>query len=139
MALTLGSGPFSRQPGGAFNFRREGPASTLYLERSPRWIRGFLGDQVVLDSRDVRLLHETNHLPTYYFPREDVRGELIESDTHTRCPWKGEASYYHLRVGDRLVEDAIWYYPEPLAGAAGLTGLVAFYWGKLDRWMEEDE
>jgi uncharacterized protein (DUF427 family) len=139
MSLTIGTGPLSRQPAPT-NFHRDGPASALYLHPSPRWVRGYVGDQLVVSSTRAALLHESGHLPVYYFPREDVRADLLEdSDTHTHCPYKGDASYHHLRVGDRLIEDAVWYYPEPLDAAPWLQGLVAFYFGKLDRWMEEEE
>lgn len=68
---------------------------------------------------------------TSYFPRQDVRTELLEpSDTEYTCPWKGEADYFHLRVGDELVEDAAWSYPEPKPAAAQIAGHVAFDQGK---------
>src|SRR5262249_29545778 len=140
MSPPVGPGPLPKNPGGPANFEREGPSSALYLDPSPRWLRGYAGDELVLSSRRAALLHETGHLPVYYVPREDVRGELLEdSETHTRCPFKGEASYFHLRVGHRLIEAAAWYYPDPIETAPWLEGLVAFYFGKLDRWMEEDE
>jgi uncharacterized protein (DUF427 family) len=76
MSLTLGTGPFGSNSAGSFNFERaEGPVE--YLERSPRWVRGRLGGETVVDSRDVRLLHESNRLPVWLFPEEDVRLELL--------------------------------------------------------------
>lgn len=73
-------------------------------------------------------------------PEEDLRHDLLEpSDTRTRCPHKGEASYRSLRVGDRFEEDAVWTYPEPIDPAAFLAGHAAFNWGKLDEWRVEDE
>src|SRR3712207_7875119 len=47
---------------------------------------------------------------------------LFRSDHHTHCPIKGEASYYSLRVGDRLAENAAWHYPDPIEGAPPLEG-----------------
>jgi uncharacterized protein (DUF427 family) len=64
---------------------------------------------------------------------------LEPSQKHTRCPKKGQASYYSLRVGERVVKDAAWYYPDPIEGADGLKDLLAFYWDRIDRWFEEDE
>src|SRR5262249_7813593 len=55
------------------------------------------------------------------------------------CPKKGDASYYSVRVGDRRAENAAWYYPEPVEGAEPIAGHVAFYFHRLDRWLEEDE
>jgi uncharacterized protein (DUF427 family) len=87
------------------------------------------------------LLQESGHQPVYYFPFEDVRSDvLVPSDRHTRCPRKGKASYYDIRVGDRVVKDGAWYYPSVIDGAPPqLAGLIAFYWNRMDQWIEEDE
>jgi uncharacterized protein (DUF427 family) len=88
----------------------------------------------------VKLLHEHAHLPVWYFPLEDVRQDLLEpTDRHTHCPKKGDASYYDLRAGDREVPAGAWYYPEPLAGTPPIKDLLAFYWDRMDHWLEEDE
>lgn len=136
-----GTGPFSRTPAGAFNFELPPAGSVIYLEPSPRRIRVFVGEQTVADSRRAYLLHESGLQPIYYFPPDDVRSDLLEpTDRHTRCPKKGEASYYTIRAGERVVENGAWYYPEVLPGApVALKGLVAFYFDRMDRWMEEAE
>ena len=65
-----------------------------------------------------------------YFPLSAVKREFLRaSDTHTRCPWKGIASYYEV-VGDGKVnDDAAWYYPEPSSLAAHTKDHVAFWHG----------
>ena len=60
---------------------------------------------------------------------------LRETDHTTHCPWKGDTLYYALSD----VEKAAWTYPEPLAGMERLRGLVAFHFGALDEWLEEDQ
>jgi|SRR3954447_882461 uncharacterized protein (DUF427 family) len=140
MSLMLGTGPFGQHPAGEFNREMPERRGLILFEDSPRRIRGVLGDQTVVDSRRVKLLHEYAHLPIYYFPREDVRLDLLEpTDHHTRCPYKGEASYWTIRAGEHVAENAVWGYPEPLDDAPPLADYVAFYWNKLDRWYEEDE
>lgn len=140
MTLTIGTGPFGPQSTGAFNFHREGPAHVLYLEGSPRWVRGELAGETVVDSKRPKLLHETGLLPVYYFPEADVRSDLLEATDHTtHCPFKGDARYHTVRVGDRVAENAVWSYPEPIEGCPPLDGYLAFYWKALDRWFEEDE
>ena len=140
MGLMSGTGPLGRNPAGTFNFQAPAPGKAMYMERSPKWVRVVLGDETIADSRNTLLLQESGHQPIYYFPPEDVRADVLEpADRHTRCPKKGEASYYTIRVGERVEEAAAWYYPEPLAGAEPLEGLIAFYWGRMDRWLEEDE
>lgn len=141
MSLTLGSGPFSEHRGGEFNFEVSAPRDhTLYLEDSPRRVRAMLGGETIADSRRVKLLHETNHLPIYYFPEEDVRTDLLEANDHTtHCPFKGDATYRSVRVGDEFAENAAWSYPEPLESCPPIAGYVAFYRDSMDKWLEEDE
>jgi len=79
-------------------------------------------------------------LPQWYLPLADIGAYLlVESSTTTHCPFKGDASYFSLQVGDRFVEDAIWTYRTPLAEAAWLDGLAGFYFDRLDTWYQEDD
>lgn len=140
VTLTVGSAPFGPQPAGVFNFPIADRKRTLYFEDSPRRVRGRFAGETVVDSGRVKLLHEYGHLPVYYFPEADVRMDLLEATEHrSRCPRKGEAVYWSVRVGDRVTENAVWSYPEPIAGAPPLEGYLAFYWNKIDQWFEEDE
>ena len=141
MTLTIGTGPFGDQGEKAFNFEVEAPRNhVLYFEDSPRRVRVMLGGETVADSRRVKLMHETRHLPVYYFPEEDVRMDLLEVTDHTTtCPFKGEASYWSVRVGENVAENAVWSYQEPMESAPPIAGYLAFYWRKMDRWYEEDE
>ena len=141
MTLTIGTGPFGDQGDKAFNFGARAPEGhVLYFEGSPRRVRVAFGGETVADSRRVKLMHEAGLLPVYYFPEEDVRMDLLEATDHTtHCPFKGDASYWTVRVGERVAEDAVWSYPEPLEDAPPLKGYLAFYWRKMDHWYEEDE
>ncbi len=134
MALTLGSGPFGKQSTGAFNFDTSVlKPHTLYFEDSPKRVRAVFNGETVVDSRRAKLMHETGHLPVYYFPEEDIRGDLLEPSDHTtHCPFKGDASYRSARVGDRVAGDAVWHYPNPEQKFAPLAGYAAFYWDKMD-------
>lgn len=116
---------------------RRGP---LRVEPANRRVRVFLGGGLIADSDRVLLQMEDRHLPVYYFPVEDVRGDALErTDKRTRCDIKGEASYWTIRVGDRSAENAAWGYEDPVPQAARLAGHVAFYWDKMDAWFEEDD
>lgn len=140
MTLTIGTGPFGPQPAGECNFRKEGPEHDLYFEDSPRWVRVELDGETIASSTRMKLLHETGLLPVYYFPIEDVRTEFLEDgDRTTHCPFKGDARYWNVRVGDEVNENGAWNYPEPKDGAPDLSGYVAFYWNAMDHWYEEDE
>jgi uncharacterized protein (DUF427 family) len=140
MSLTTGTGPLSRQPAGVFNATIDGPKNTIYFEDFPRRIRAELGGEVIIDTVRGKLLHETGLHAVLYVPIDDVREDAIEPTDHsTHCPYKGDASYWTLSAGGKVVENALWGYPEPLEGAPPLAGYVAAYWGKLDAWYEEDE
>jgi uncharacterized protein (DUF427 family) len=140
MGLTYGTGPLGPKPAGTFNFEPPPPGRALYLEPTPKRIRVQVGGETIADSRRAMMLHEGGHQPTYYFPPEDVRVDVLEpSDRHTHCPKKGDASYYTIRVGDTVVEAGAWYYPDPIEGTPPIKGLIAFYWNRMERWLEEDE
>jgi uncharacterized protein (DUF427 family) len=141
MTLTIGTGPFGDQGEKTFNFDVQAPGDhVLYFEDSPRRVRVVFGGETVADSRRVKLMHETRYLPVYYFPEEDVRMDLLEATDHTtRCPFKGDASYWSVRVGEKVAENAVWSYPEPIETAPPIAGYLAFYWRKMDHWYEEAE
>ncbi|HZO58080.1 MAG TPA: DUF427 domain-containing protein [Solirubrobacterales bacterium] len=140
MSLTVGTAPFGQRPGGVFNFEVPRKQGVIWFEDSPRRIRARLGGETVVDSRHAKLLHEHAHLPIYYFPQDEVRMDLlVPTDRHTTCPYKGEASYWSVHAGGKVAENAVWSYPEPLADAPPLAGFMAFYWDKMDEWLEEDE
>ncbi|MEA2353782.1 MAG: hypothetical protein QOJ14_2196 [Thermoleophilaceae bacterium] len=140
MSLTRGTGPFAPRRAGVFNFELGRTKGLIYFEDSPRRIRAILAGETIVDSRRSKLLHEQGKLPIHYFPEDEVRTELLEpTDHHTHCPWKGDASYWSVRVGDTVAENAVWGYPEPLPDAPPLAGHLAFYWDSMDEWLEEDE
>jgi uncharacterized protein (DUF427 family) len=141
MTLTIGTGPFGDQGDKTFNFEVRAPRDhVLFFEDSPRRVRVMFGGETVADSRRVKLMHEQGHLPVYYFPRADVRMDLLEVTNHTtHCPFKGDASYWSVSVGDRAAENAVWGYPEPIDTALPLADYLAFYWNMMDHWYEEDE
>jgi uncharacterized protein (DUF427 family) len=139
MSLTLGSGPLGGRPP-ASNYTFEAPAHKLLFQPDGRRLRALVGDTVVLDTTGMHLLHETGILPVPYVPIADVDPGLLErTQTTTHCPFKGDASYWSLRVGDDVREDAVWAYEQPLEPASWLRGFAALYANKIDRWLVEDE
>ena len=117
-----------------------GPELRYRWEDSRRRVRVVFAGVTVADSKRVMLLHEFGRLPIFYFPIEDVRRDVMEaSDHHTSSSLKGEASYWTIRVGDRVAENAAWSYQNPPADGPQVTGYMAFYWNKMDAWYEEDE
>jgi uncharacterized protein (DUF427 family) len=109
-------------------------------EDSRRRVRTVFGGVTIADSSHVMLLHEAGRLPVFYFPIEDVRMDVMESTEHTTfSPLKGNASYWTIRVGDRVAEKAAWSYLNPLPDGPKIKDYLAFYWNQMDAWYEEDE
>jgi uncharacterized protein (DUF427 family) len=98
-----------------------------------RHVRISLDGEVLAESTRAMALFESN-LPTrWYIPREDVTAELEPTDTVTRCPYKGIASYYAVRrQNGETVKDLIWHYDEPLRGVDGITGRLCFFNERVD-------
>jgi uncharacterized protein (DUF427 family) len=82
-------------------------------------------DTIIAES-DQTVVVEGNH----YFPPETIKKEYFRaSDTRSTCPWKGLASYYHVQVGDKVNQDAAWYYPDPKEAAQSIKNHIAFWRG----------
>ncbi|CAN5595510.1 DUF427 domain-containing protein [soil metagenome] len=75
---------------------------------------------------DDTVIVDGNH----YFPADSIHREYFSlTDTHTTCGWKGEASYYDVKVNGDVNKDAAWYYPDPKSAAANIKNYVAFWKG----------
>jgi uncharacterized protein (DUF427 family) len=112
----------------------------IRLYPSPKRVRAMFGGETVAESQRTLLLLEKGHAPVYYFPRDDVHVELLaRSDKHTHCPYKGDARYWTVAAGDKRAEDAAWSYEAPIEGMEDIAKYVAFYFGRMDAWYEEDE
>jgi len=116
------------------------PDHRVAFEKSPKRVRVVVADTTIADAFEPGLMFETGHRPVYYFPRQSVRMDLLEPSGHrTHCPYKGDASYLTIKVGERRVEDAVWSYEQPFDELAAIKDWLAFYWNKVDHWIEEDE
>jgi uncharacterized protein (DUF427 family) len=97
------------------------------VRRSSRPVRVLLGDTVIAQTNAPLLLSETGLANRFYVPAADVRQDLLEpSDTHTVCPYKGTASYWSVKAGDRKIADAVWSYPQAEGDSAAISGYLCF-------------
>ena len=104
----------------------------------PKWIRAFYNGIAVADSRHAMLWR--GRPPVYYFPRTDVRLDLLLPTDHTtKSDLLGTATYWSLRVGNRSAHNAAWTYSGPPDEAPSIKGYIALEWDALDAWYEEDE
>ena len=107
---------------------------------SPKRVRVTVGGRVIADSRRAVLLRPGRGPPSYYFPLNDLApGVLAESERREAVPAAGQARFFHVRAGGRERRDAAWTVDEPAGPVAALSGHVAFRWGAMDAWYEEDE
>lgn len=83
------------------------------------------GGGVIADTKNALLLKEANYPPVYYVPRADAKmTDLVRTDHHTHCPFKGEASYFSISGG---VENAVWSYELPFDEVLAIRDHLAFY------------
>ena len=140
MGLTMGTGPFGKQPARTSTSSPSAKACAV-----PRALAaaGARGDQ----RGDGRRLERTSRSCT----RRDIsrsgtsRARTFASNgsrrpiTRAHCPFKGDARYWTIRAGGRVAENKVWGYPEILPETPDITDRVAFYWDAVDHWYEEDE
>jgi len=119
----------SKSPG-----HREHPEHQVVETHVRARVQARVGDQVVADSDDVIQVNEDGHPLRFYFPRTDVKMELLQpTDTTTESPFKGTARHFDLRANGELLDDAVWSYEAPYDEHEDLKDRIAFYDDKVPR------
>lgn len=109
-----------------------GPDHPITVTPNPGRVVVRVGDHVVADSTHALTLQESNYPAVQYVPLPDVNADALQrSETSTYCPYKGDASYYSLRVDGSELTDAVWTYESPYPAVAEIAGHVAFYPDKV--------
>ncbi len=138
--MTLTEANPSQRPAQRPSLYDKHPDYDVHFEPCQKRIRVMFNGEVVADSTHAQYLRESKHLPVYYFPIADVRQDLLVATDHsTHCPFKGDAAYWTVKVGEREAENAVWSYPTPYDEVAEIKDYVSFYWDRMDHWYEEDE
>jgi uncharacterized protein (DUF427 family) len=111
----------------------------IRIEKVSKRIRVLFHGETIADSNQALLMLEVGRFPVYYFPECDVRKDFLEESTHKdRSKIKGEAAYWHIKVGHKTSENAVWSYIETLPEREDIKGYMAFYWNKVDAWLEDN-
>ena len=110
----------------------------VHIELSPRRVRAYFDDHLLVDSQKVLLVFETRRPPVYWFPIEDVRMDLLAPKGAAAGSGAG-TQRWRSNTGGRVEENLAWNYAEPAGDLAPLESHIAFYWNAVDRWFEEDE
>ena len=110
-----------------------GPNHPITIERNPRPVRVWFNGRVIAETSDALTLREASLPAVFYIPREDADMAVFERTAHTtHCPYKGEASYFSVRVRDKLAQNAVWTYETPFPAMKEITGRLAFYRNRVD-------
>ena len=108
----------------------------LRFEPIDKWVRAVRHGQELVSSRRVRLVWEPERVvPTYAFPEEDVRMDLLrEVDGPEEDEHEGQADRFWALIADGTADHDAWSYSDP-----DLAGYVSLRWGAMDAWYEEEE
>lgn len=95
---------------------------------SSRYIKVLIAGETVAETNQPYLLFETGHRTRYYIPFHDVRMDFLKAtETHSFCPYKGQAEYWSVHINDNVYEDVVWSYPNPFPEIPKIKGLLAFW------------
>ena len=109
------------------------PFTRVDTLHSSRHVQVQIDGVTVADTARPVLLIETGLPVRYYIPQEDVRMDLLTpTSTHSRCPYKGEASYWTVTINGKPYVDTVWGYLDPLPEIPKIKGLLSFYNEKVD-------
>ena len=100
----------------------------LKFAAAPGRVRALFEGHQIADSDQALILNEGSYAPVVYFPREDVEMLVLrKTDRSTRCPHKGDASYFTIYRDARVIENAAWSYEDPIDDAGVIREHIAFY------------
>jgi uncharacterized protein (DUF427 family) len=109
----------------------------IRIEQGTKRVRAYLAGELVADTRRPFLVWEWPYYPTYYFPADDVRAELVPAGQTEHSPSRGDGQVYHIKVAGAAADGAALRYPDSPIEA--LRDLVRLDWNSMTDWFEEDE
>lgn len=113
--------------------KQPGSDHPITIAPEPQRVRVRVAGVAVADTRRALRLEEARYPAVFYVPRADIRTESFVASTRTsHCPYKGDARYFNLVVGQTRRSEAVWTYEDPYPAVAAIKGYVAFYPDRVD-------
>jgi uncharacterized protein (DUF427 family) len=113
------------------------PYTRVDILPSSRHVRVEVAGVTVAESISPKLLFETGLPVRFYLPKTHVRLDLlVPTDTVSHCPYKGQAEWWSVRLGEHVHDDLAWSYRTPLPESQKIAGLIAFYNEKVDIYLD---
>jgi len=110
-----------------------GPDRPISVERNTGHVVVTVAGRVIADTHEALTVREAHYLPVHYVPRKDVdMNLLVRTQRATYCPYRGDASYFNIPLGDERSIDAVWSYETPYEAVAEIKGYLAFYPDRVD-------
>lgn len=112
------------------------------VEPNPRWIRGHVDGQTIVDSRDSLFVWEFRYYPQWYFPISDLAAELRPTGDVEQTKNRGDATVYDIVVpaadgrAERVLPAAARRHLD--SPIPELRDRVRILWDSIDRWFEEE-
>lgn len=91
------------------------------------------GPGIIADTTNSIRILETAGPPVYYIPKKDIDMSLLcEGEGSSLCEWKGPARYWTVQIGDKVLKNVGWGYPEPFPGYEQIKEFISFYPSRLE-------
>jgi uncharacterized protein (DUF427 family) len=108
------------------------PDHPISISPNPARVRVSAGGVVIADTAHALTLREASYPAVHYIPRADANMTLTErTGRSTHCPYKGDASYFSINAGGKVIENSIWSYETPFPAMTEIAGHLAFYPDKV--------
>ena len=116
------------------------PYKRVDILPSSRHVRVVLGGVTIAETHRAQLLLETGLPIRYYIPMQDMRMECLEpTESTSRCPYKGMATYWSARIGEQVFKDIVWSYQESLPECTPIAHFLCLYNERVDAISVDDE
>ena len=103
------------------------PAYAIETEAIAGKVVAHADKAILAASKAAVVMRETRLPPTIYFPKADLKVELVQQpEFRTFCPFKGTTTYWDVVIGEEKHAKAAWSYERALPEALSIEGMVCF-------------